>query len=149
MHTYRPFNEGGKFGFRVGTEGSQGFNPTGPFMEDEADAAAFCSFMNGGKYEPAAVEALMKPAAEERKKALKEREAAAKVEEEQEKARELAAHPPAPVEPAADQNMLDPRTVAAEEEAEKKPQRRPHAHAATRKHEVKRAKVGRRPTRHK
>lgn len=132
MHTYRTANsKDGKQGFQVGFDsgaasgaGNANITGVGPHFEKEAEAAAFAAFMNGGRYEPDAIEELMRPAEEERAKARKEREQTAKREAEAEKERARREHPPA----QADQSDAE-RQANEDVESEKtaKSERRPHA----------------------
>lgn len=127
MHTYRTASKAGKSGFQVGTEsgaGGQTFNGVGPVFEKEAEAAAFTAFMNGGRYEPDAVEELMRPAEEEREKAKKEREKQAKVEADAEKERSRREHPPSQADASEAEREAN---EDLDSEKTQKAQRRPHA----------------------
>lgn len=66
MHTYRHVSAGGKSGWQVGfdtgsTVSGSNFAAIGPQFEHQHEAAAYAAFLNGGKYEPAAVEEILKP----------------------------------------------------------------------------------------
>ncbi len=52
MHTYR---KRGTY-WEVGFQRPSDFNPIGPKFNLESDAAAFASFMNGGRYSPGEIE---------------------------------------------------------------------------------------------
>ena len=62
MHTYRKRGEG----WEVGFQHSNSFDALGPRFGVECEAAAFASFLNGGRYNPDEIEALFpEPALED------------------------------------------------------------------------------------
>ena len=55
MHTYRKIEGGGwQAGYQYAEEPR--FQPLGPNFDVEAEAAAFASFLNGGRYSPGEIE---------------------------------------------------------------------------------------------
>ena len=56
MHTYRKRGEG----WEVGFQHSNSFDALGPRFGVECEAAAFASFLNGGRYNPYEIEALFR-----------------------------------------------------------------------------------------
>ena len=62
MHTYRKADRNGYSGWQVGYQhpDEPRFEPLGPLFGVECEAAAFASFLNGGRYNPYEIEALFR-----------------------------------------------------------------------------------------
>lgn len=54
MHTYRKEGDFWQAGYQYAEEPR--FNPLGPLFTQECEAAAFASFLNGGRYSPGEIE---------------------------------------------------------------------------------------------
>ena len=57
MHTYRKAENGG---FEAGYQHALSFVPLGPKFGIECEAAAYASYLNGGRYNPYEIEALFR-----------------------------------------------------------------------------------------